>query len=271
MQRARTLPNVTFSLLKLSGGSLELAGAGTGILLLDVTPLSLSIETVGGVATRLVERNSTLPIHYSQVFSTAAPYQRSVEIHVLQGERPMAKDNKTIGKFKLNGIKKAPAGVPQIEVTFDIDTNGSLKVSAKDLDTGKEQSITITANEKMSDAEIEQAIRDAEIYAEQDKLRKDALEIQNTGSMTLNTAETAMRKAGKKLAKEEKKQIKADCADLRKLLMKAKPEKMTADDLYNIRDAISRLEASSANACRVAETAAPEEAEPDEGGSSDET
>jgi len=249
----------------LSGGSLELAGgAGTGILLLDVTPLSLSIETVGGVATRLVERNSTLPIHYSQVFSTAAPYQRNVEIHVLQGERPMAKDNKTIGKFKLNGIKKAPAGVPQIEVTFDIDTNGILKVSAKDLDTGKEQSITITANEKMSDAEIEQAIRDAEIYAEQDKLRKDALEIQNTANMTLNKAESAMRKAGKKLDKEEKKQIKADCADLRKLLMKAKPEKMTADDLYNIRNAISRVEASSANACRVAETAAPEDAEPEE-------
>ncbi len=248
----------------LSGGSLELAsGAGAGILLLDVTPLSLSIETVGGVATRLVERNSTLPIHYSQVFSTAAPYQRSVEIHVLQGERPMAKDNKTIGKFKLNGIKKAPAGVPQIEVTFDIDTNGILKVSAKDLDTGKEQSITITANEKMSDAEIEQAIRDAEQYAEQDKLRRDAMDIQNEGSIALNKAETALRRAGKKLDKDEKKQIKADCSNLRKLLMKAKPEKMTADDLYNIRNAISRLEASSANACRMAETAGPEDAEPE--------
>ena len=251
----------------LSGGSLELAGGGgTGILLLDVTPLSLSIETVGGVATRLVDRNSTLPIHYSQVFSTASHYQRNVEIHVLQGERPMAKDNKTIGKFKLNGIKKAPAGVPQIEVTFDIDTNGILKVSAKDLDTGKEQSITITANEKMSDAEIEQAIRDAEIYAEQDKLRREAMEIQNVGNMTLNKAENAVRKVGKKLDKEEKKQIKADCNDLRKLLMKAKPEKMTADDLYNIRSAISRVEASSANACRMAENAAPEDAEPDEDG-----
>ncbi|MBQ2782881.1 MAG: molecular chaperone DnaK [Oscillospiraceae bacterium] len=251
----------------LSGGSLELAGgAGTGILLLDVTPLSLSIETVGGVATRLVDRNSTLPIHYSQVFSTASHYQRNVEIHVLQGERPMAKDNKTIGKFKLNGIKKAPAGVPQIEVTFDIDTNGILKVSAKDLDTGKEQSITITANEKMSDAEIEQAIRDAEIYAEQDKLRREAMEIQNVGNMTLNKAENAVRKVGKKLDKEEKKQIKADCNDLRKLLMKAKPEKMTADDLYNIRSAISRVEAASANACRMAESAAPEDAEPEEGG-----
>jgi molecular chaperone DnaK len=248
----------------LSGGTLELAGAGAGILLLDVTPLSLSIETVGGVATRLVERNSTLPIRYSQVFSTAAPYQRSVEIHVLQGERPMAKDNKTIGKFKLDGIKKAPAGVPQIEVTFDIDTNGILKVSAKDLDTGKEQSITITANEKMSDAEIEQAIRDAEQYAEQDQLRRDAMELQNTATMTLDRAEAAVRKAGKKLEKDEKKQIKADCADLRKLLVKAKPEKMTADDLRSIRSAVSRVEASSAHACRMAETAAPEDAEPDD-------
>jgi molecular chaperone DnaK len=248
----------------LSGGALELAGAGTGILLLDVTPLSLSIETVGGVATRLVERNSTLPIHYSQVFSTAAPYQRSVEIHVLQGERPMAKDNKTIGKFKLTGIKKAPAGVPQIEVTFDIDTNGILKVSAKDLDTGKAQSITITANEKMSDAEIEQAIRDAEQYAQQDQLRRDAMEIQNTAGMTLNQAENALHKVGKKLDKDEKKRLKADCAELRKLLLKAKPEKMTQGDLQNIKDAMARVESSSANARCMAENAAPEDAEPED-------
>ena len=248
----------------LSGGSMQLAGADSGILLLDVTPLSLSIETVGGVATRLVERNTTLPIRYSQVFSTAAPFQRSVEIHVLQGERPMAKDNKTIGKFKLNGIKKAPAGVPQIEVTFDIDANGILKVSAKDLDTCKEQSITITANEKMSDAEIEQAIRDAELYAEQDRLRRDAMEISNLGSQAIYMAESAVKKAGKKLEKEEKKRIKNECAALRKLLMKAKPEKMTQTDLQNIRDAIARVESASAHACVVAETAAPEDAEPDE-------
>lgn len=251
----------------LSGGTLELAGAGTGILLLDVTPLSLSIETVGGVATRLVERNSTLPIHYSQVFSTAAPYQTSVEIHVLQGERPMAKDNKTIGKFKLKGIKKAPAGVPQIEVTFDIDANGILMVSAKDLDTGKAQSITISANDKMSDAEIEQAIHDAETYAEQDKLRREVLDVQNESGMALNKAENALHKAGKKLSKEEKKQIKADCNALRKLLAKIKPEKMTQDDLFHIREAIRQLENSSANACQLAETAAPEDAEPDDGNS----
>lgn len=237
----------------LSGGTMELAGGGGSILLLDVTPLSLSIETVGGVATRLVERNSTLPVHYSQVFSTAAPYQRSVEIHVLQGERPMARDNKTIGKFKLDGIKKAPAGVPQIEVTFDIDVNGILKVSAKDLDTGKAQSITITANEKMSDAEIEQAIRDAEMYASQDQLRRDMMNINNEGQQLLMKAENALSKVGKKLDKEEKKLIKADCAALRKLLSKSKPEKMTEIDLSEIRQAMQRLESSSANACALAE------------------
>ena len=232
----------------LSGGTMELACGGGNILLLDVTPLSLSIETVGGVATRLVERNSTLPIHYSQVFSTAAPYQKDVEIHVLQGERPMAKDNKTIGKFKLTGIKRAPAGVPQIEVTFDIDANGILKVSAKDLDTGKEQSITITANEKMSEAEIQQAIRDAEAYASQDKLRRDSMDIINEANQLLMKVETAVGKAGKKLEKDDKKQIKAHCAELRKLLAKTKPENMNETDISNIRDVMIRLEHSGETA-----------------------
>ena len=237
----------------LSGGSMELAGGGGNILLLDVTPLSLSIETVGGVATRLVERNSTLPIHYSQVFSTAAPYQKDVEIHVLQGERPMAKDNKTIGKFKLTGIKRAPAGVPQIEVTFDIDANGILKVSAKDLDTGKEQSITITANDKMSEAEIQQAIRDAEQYAEQDQLRRDAMTVVNDANHLLVKVETAVSKAGKKLDKDDKKQIKNQCAELRKLLAKSKPEKMTGGEVSEIRSIMSRLESSGATAIYYAQ------------------
>lgn len=237
----------------LGGGTMQLQGGGGAILLLDVTPLSLSIETVGGVATRLVERNSTLPIHYSQVFSTAAPFQRSVEIHVLQGERPMAKDNKTIGKFKLNGIQRAPAGVPQIEVTFDIDANGILQVSAKDLKTGKEQSITITANEKMSDAEIQAAIRDAEQYAAQDQVRREALEINRTAGAALSKAEDALNQVGKQLEKEEKKQIKSDCAALRKLLLKAKPDKMTAEQLSDIQKAVSDLEHSSAHACALAE------------------
>ncbi|MBO5365913.1 MAG: molecular chaperone DnaK, partial [Peptococcaceae bacterium] len=195
----------------LSGGTLQLAGSSGGILLLDVTPLSLSIETVGGVATRLVERNSTLPVHYSQIFTTAAPFQTSVEIHVLQGERPMAKDNKTIGKFKLKGIKRAMAGVLQIEVTFDIDTNGILMVSAKDLGTGKEQSITITANQKMSDAEIEAAIRDAEQYAYEDQMRRDAMTVCAEAQVLLTKVEQALSAEKKQIDKAERKQIKEEC------------------------------------------------------------
>lgn len=237
----------------LSGGSMQLAGTGSGILLLDVTPLSLSIETVGGVATRLVERNSTLPIHYSQVFSTAAPFQSSVEIHVLQGERPMARDNKTIGKFRLNGIKRAPAGVPQIEVTFDLDTNGILKVSAKDLDTGKQQSITITANEKMSDAEIEQAIRDAEQYAAQDRTRREALGIVGEAQQALSKTEQAMSRVSKRLDKVEKKRVREDIAALRKLLMKARPEKLTDADVANLRSALEKLSQSGEHVIRLAE------------------
>ena len=222
-------------------------GTGDSMLLLDVTPLSLSIETVGGVATRLVERNTTLPVHYSQIFSTAAPFQSSVEIHVLQGERPMAKDNKTIGKFKLKGIKRAPAGVPQIEVTFNIDANGILKVSAKDLDTGKEQSITITANEKMSDDEIEQAIRDAEQYAAQDKQYRDALSLCGEAQVLLASTEQALNICGKKLEKTEKKQVKSDCDALRKLLSRAKPEKLSEAELSNIRSAMSTVESSGSH------------------------
>ena len=237
----------------LSGGSMQLAGTGSGILLLDVTPLSLSIETVGGVATRLVERNSTLPIHYSQVFSTAAPFQSSVEIHVLQGERPMARDNKTIGKFRLNGIKRAPAGVPQIEVTFDLDTNGILKVSAKDLDTVKQQSITITANEKMSDVEIEQAIRDAEQYAAQDRTRREAVGIVGEAQQALSKTEQAMSRAAKRLDKEEKKRVREDIAALRKLLMKARPEKLTDADVANLRSALEKLSQSGEHVIRLAE------------------
>jgi len=235
----------------LSKGSLTLYGRDN-ILLLDVTPLSLSIETVGGVATRLVERNTTLPVRYSQIFTTVVPYQRSVEINVLQGERPMAKDNKSIGKFRLSGIKPAPAGVPQIEVTFDIDVNGILKVSAKDLDTGKEQSITITGSARMSDAEIEQAIHDAEQYASQDSIRRKALDIKAEGSKCLTIAQTALDKAKKEIPKEERKRIKADITNLQKLLMKVKLDKITGDDVSAIQEAINHLKSSSANACRIA-------------------
>ena len=232
------------------------SGSGAGnILLLDVTPLSLSIETVGGVATRLVERNSTLPVHYSQVFSTVTPFQKSVEIHVLQGERPMARDNKTIGKFMLTGIKRAAAGIPQIEVTFDIDANGILKVSAKDQATGKEQSITNTANDKMTDAEIEQAIRDSEQYAAEDAVRREALQIHNTANALIFRVENALSKSGKQLEKEEKKQVKNDISALRKLLGKAKPDKMNSDQLREIQSAVSQLEISGAHVITLADSA----------------
>lgn len=235
----------------LQGNALPAMGTDQDLLLLDVTPLSLSIETVGGVATRLVERNTTLPTRYSRIFSTAAPYQRDVEIHVLQGERPMARDNKTVGKFKLKGIRRAPAGVPQIEVTFDIDANGILKVSAKDLDTRKEQSITITADDRMSDMEIEQAIRDAQQYAGQDNLRREALELTNEAQSLLAKTQQAVKNAGKQLEKEEKKQIKKDSNALQKLLMKFRVDKVTEEKMEEIRYAKQQLESSSARVREV--------------------
>lgn len=218
----------------------------SSMLLLDVTPLSLSIETVGGVATRLIERNSTLPIHYSRIFTTAAPFQSSVEINVLQGERPMAADNKSIGKFTLKGIKRAMAGVPQIEVTFDLDTNGILCVSAMDKDTGKQQSITISANDKMSEAEIQDAIRDAEQYAEQDALRREASGIGYDAQHLIQDVEKALSEKGKQLDREEKKRITEAERELTRLISK-KPEKMDASDLSQIRAAMEHLRTCSAH------------------------
>ncbi len=231
----------------LQGNSLVAAGTTKSLLLLDVTPMSLSIETVGGVATRLIERNSTLPTRYSKVFSTAMPYQTNVEINVLQGERPMARDNKKIGTFRLKGIRKAPAGVPQIEVTFDIDANGILKVSAKDLDTCKEQSITITANDRMSDAEIEQAMQDARQYASVDGLRREALELMGETQPLAAQVEQALKSAGKDIDKAKKKAIKKDCTELQKRLNKLKLDTVTQDDIDGIRQAKAQLELSAAD------------------------
>ena len=231
----------------LEGNAIVTSEGRQNILLLDVIPLSLSIETVGGVATRLVERNSTLPIRYSKVFSTAAPYQRDVEINVLQGERPMARDNKSIGKFRLKGIRKAPAGVPQIEVTFDIDANGILKVSAKDLDTLKKQSITITANDRMSEMEVEQAKRDAAEYAGLDSLRRDAMELNSQCQLLLSQADKALKASGKQIDKGEKKQIKGDWNNLSKCLAKLKVDRVTAQEIDQIKQAKMQLEASAAN------------------------
>ena len=230
----------------LEGNSLIASGTDKGILLLDVTPLSLSIETVGGVATRLIERNTTLPTRYSRIFSTAAPYQRSVDIHVLQGERPMARDNKTIGKFRLIGIKAAPAGVPQIEVTFDIDANGILKVSAKDLDTGKQQSITITANDSMSEQEIQQAIRDAHEYAGQDQTRKDAMEVLSDVQRLMSETEQKLKAQKKTLDHGTKKQIKNDLNRLNKLAMKCRLDKVSDAQLAELKEAKQKLEDSAA-------------------------
>ncbi len=230
----------------LQGNGLVAAGTGKDLLLLDVTPMSLSIETVGGVATHLVERNTTLPTRYSRIFSTAAPYQRTVEIHVLQGERAMARDNKTIGKFKLKGIKSAPAGVPQIEVTFDIDANGILKVSARDLDTGKEQSITITANDRMSEEEIRQAMADAQQYAGQDQVRREAMEVLNDAQSLLARTEQAVKNKGKQLDKSVKKQVKADIGRLRKFVVKCRLDKVTEEEIAQMRSAKAALENSAA-------------------------
>lgn len=223
----------------------SLATRGQEILLLDVTPLSLSIETLGGVATRIVERNTTLPAHYSQVFTTAAAFQSSVEIHVLQGERPMAKDNKTIGKFRLKGIKRAMAGVPKIEVTFDIDANGILTVSARDQDTGKEQSITITDDGRMSDAEIEAAIRDAEMYASEDQARRDKMEAISNAQRVASEVNALYGKVQKQLGKDEKKQIKSDLAIVTKIAGK-KMEKLGDADFAELSSASARLEEAAA-------------------------
>ena len=222
------------------GGEIT-TGNAAEIILMDVTPLSLSIETVGGVATKIIDRNTTIPTRHSQVFSTAANYQTSVEIKVLQGERQFAKDNTLLGNFRLNGIKRAPAGVPQIEVTFDIDANGIVNVSAKDLGTGKQKNITITASSKLSEDEIEKAIHDAEAYSGEDTSRKEKLDALNEAQIQMMAAEQYLNNNKKTLSKETKKDLKNQIALIQKLTRAKKPEKMSEEELASIQAETAKI------------------------------
>ncbi len=221
------------------------AGAGE-ILLLDVTPLSLSIETMGGIATRLIERNTTIPTKKSQIFSTAEDNQTAVDIHVVQGERQFARDNKTLGQFRLDGIPPARRGVPQIEVTFDIDANGIVNVSAKDMGTGKEQHITITSGSNMSDAEIDQAVKEAAEYEAQDRKRKEAIDTRNDADSFAFQTKKALDEVGDKIDAADRSAVEADLAKLKELVDKhQQAENMTESDVAEMKAAQEKLQESA--------------------------
>ena len=222
------------------------AGAGD-ILLLDVTPLSLSIETMGGVATRLIERNTTIPTKKSQIFSTAEDNQSAVDINVVQGERPFAKDNKSLGRFRLDGIAPARRGVPQIEVTFDIDANGIVNVSAKDLGTGKEQHITITAGSNMSDEDIDKAVKEAAEFEAADKKRKEAIDARNEADSIVFQTEKALEEAGDKVDSTEKAAVEADLKDLKDLVEATKDQDMTDAQVEDLKAKKDKLMTSAQN------------------------
>ena len=215
-------------------------GAGS-VLLLDVTPLSLGIETLGGVATKLIDRNTTIPTNKKQIFSTAEDNQTAVDIHVVQGERPLARDNKTLGQFKLDGIAPARRGVPQIEVTFDIDANGIVNVSAKDLGTGKEQHITITAGSNLSEEEIDRAVKEAEQFAEQDKKRKEAIDAKNEADSLIFQTEKALGELEGKLGDDEKATVESALNSLKDTVKDMQPETMTETDVANVKSATEAL------------------------------
>lgn len=221
---------------KLSGDS----GAGD-VLLLDVTPLSLSIETMGGVATKLIERNTTIPTKKSQIFSTAADNQEAVDIHVVQGERQFARDNKTLGQFRLDGILPAKRGVPQIEVTFDIDANGIVNVSAKDLGTGKEQHITITSGSNMSESDIDKAVKEAAEFEAQDKKRKEGIDARNEADSMVFQTENALKEVGESLDASDKAAVEADLNTLKEAINRAPIDAMTEDQVNDIKAGKEKL------------------------------
>ena len=225
---------------KLAGDS----GAGD-ILLLDVTPLSLSIETMGGVATKLIERNTTIPTRKSQVFSTAADNQSAVDINVVQGERQFAKDNKSLGQFRLDGIAPAPRGIPQIEVTFDIDANGIVNVSAKDLGTGREQHITITAGSNMSDADIDKAVKEAAEFEAQDKKRKEGIDARNDADAMVFQTEKALNDVGDKITEADKSSVEADLKALKDILEATPADNVSDEDIDKLKVAKEKLMASA--------------------------
>lgn len=224
------------------GGALMAGSNAAEIILMDVTPLSLSIETVGGVATKIIDRNTTIPTRYSQIFTTAANFQSNVEIKALQGERQFARDNKLLGSFRLSGIKRAMAGVPQIEVTFDIDANGILQVSAKDLATGKHQEITITASTNLSDADIEQAMREAAEYEATDGQRKSYIDARNQADTLIKKTEIVLKEQKKTMDKKQIKEIKQALSYLKKLVVRTKPENVSEEQANEIRRATGELQ-----------------------------
>lgn len=219
------------------GNQLQAGSAASEIILMDVTPMSLSIETMGGIASRLIERNTTIPTRHSQIFTTAGNFQTSVDIKVFQGERKFTRDNKLLGNFRLNGIKRAMAGVPQIEVTFDIDVNGIVNVSAKDLGTGREQSITITSSSNMTEEEIAKARWEAEVYSKQDEAYQRFIDIREDAVRTLNEANNALAANKKVWEKDKKKNVKAQIGHLSKLISKAPIDKLNEEKAASMHEA----------------------------------